>query len=234
MPQSWDGIVSRSLNRRISRPIARFLSKHRVVTPNQVTVLSFLVSLLSPIAFYFGIQLLGGILAQLSSILDGVDGDLAKMTGKTTPFGGFLDSVLDRYADVAILAGMGLYGFFFEGLKYSPAFCLLAILGALMVSYSRAASERIPGFSFQSPISNYLANRDVRLFIIFIASILSFVSVAFSIMIPVISYSLIVIAAITNLTVARRLLEVRTWQSSNARSQLQGMVSLSSRFNHPT
>ncbi|HDN05899.1 MAG TPA: nucleotidyl transferase, partial [Candidatus Bathyarchaeota archaeon] len=74
MPRTWDGIVSQHINRKFSRPLARFLASHTKASPNQVTVLSFAVAVLSGLAFFSFQPILGGILAQLSSILDGVDG----------------------------------------------------------------------------------------------------------------------------------------------------------------
>jgi CDP-L-myo-inositol myo-inositolphosphotransferase len=150
--------------------------------------------------------LLGGVFAQSASILDGVDGDLAKLSQKITRFGGFLDSLLDRYADVGILAGMGAYSCVFEGYPHAVLFSITAIIGSLMVSYSRAASEKIPGFSFGSPISNYLSNRDVRLLIVLAGSVFSFAFATLSV--PFVGYSLILITILTNTTVFRRLLEV--------------------------
>jgi len=211
VPREWDGIVSQFINRKVSRPIAKLLFSHSSVTPNQVTAVSFVIGILSGLAFFpIGYVVIGGILAQLASILDGVDGDLAKLSNKVTRFGGFLDSLLDRYADVVVFAGMGAYSYYFEGHLHAVLFSIIVIIGALMVSYSRAASERIPGFSFRSPISNYLSNRDVRLFIVLIGSILSF---AFATsLVPFITYTLILIAILTNVTVFRRAVEVSSYE----------------------
>ncbi len=199
MPRTWDGIVSQQINRKFSRPLARFLASHTKVSPNQVTVLSFAVAVLSGLAFFSFQPILGGILAQLSSILDGVDGDLAFLTNKISTFGGFLDSVLDRYGDFLILGGMLYYTF------TAKEFCTLnvlvgiaAIIGSLMVSYSRTRAESDLDLTFKEGFAGYAANRDVRLFIIMLGGILNQVFI-----------TLLILAVLTNLTVLTRIYNAR-------------------------
>ena len=199
MPRTWDGIVSQHINRKFSRPLARFLASHTKASPNQVTVLSFAVAVLSGLAFSSFQPILGGILAQLSSILDGVDGDLAFLTNKISTFGGFLDSVLDRYGDFLILGGMLYYTF------TAKEFCTLnilvgiaAIIGSLMVSYSRTRAESDLDLTFKEGFAGYAANRDVRLFIIMLGGILNQVFI-----------TLLILAVLTNLTVLTRIYNAR-------------------------
>lgn len=198
MPKGWDGIVSRYINRRFSRPIARFFAENTGVSPNQMTVISFLVGVLSGVSFLLFRPILGGILAQLCSILDGVDGDLAIITNRVTRFGGFLDSLLDRYGDSIILIGMTYYAYMREGY---PTLSLLigaaALAGSLLVSYSRARAKSDLGVVFRSGISGYAANRDVRLFIVMIGGILNRVFI-----------TLLILALLTNFTVAVRLYNI--------------------------
>ncbi|MFX0067933.1 MAG: CDP-alcohol phosphatidyltransferase family protein [Promethearchaeota archaeon] len=194
MPKEWDGIISKKINRKFSRPLARFLTKYPKITPNQISVVSFAVGGLSGISFFFYQPILGGILAQLSSIFDGVDGDLAILTDKTSSFGGFLDSVLDRYADFIILFGISC-----SILIPFPSWEVLLIVfaasfGSLMVSYSRALIESNLKIVFRSGFSGYAANRDVRLFIIMICGILNQIFVA-----------LLILAIITNLVIIKRI-----------------------------
>jgi phosphatidylglycerophosphate synthase len=135
----------------------------------------------------------------LSSILDGVDGDLAVLTGKESLFGGFLDSVLDRYSDVIILLGMSyaalsVYGQTVENLLITMS----AIIGSLLVSYSRARAESDLKLIFREGFSGYAANRDIRLFTIMIGGILNQI-------LP----SLLVLAVLTNLVVVKRLYDAK-------------------------
>ena len=199
MPKGWDGVISRKINRRFSRPIAHFLAKHTKVTPNQISVVSFLIGGLSGLSFVLNQPILGGILAQLTSIIDGVDGDLAVITGRTSPFGGFLDSVLDRYSDFFILFGMSYSFLLVSGWSIESLLVIVAALfGSLMVSYSRARAESDLGVVFRSGFSGYAANRDVRLFIIMLAGILNQIQA-----------SLIILAVLTNLVVAKRVYDAK-------------------------
>jgi len=165
MPREWDGIVSQLINRKFSRPTARFLADRTRVTPNQITILGFLVGLASGL-FFLDHVLIGGLLAQISSIIDGVDGDLAVFTGQTSAFGGFTDSVLDRYADAAILMGMTYRVFSKQGIGTSILVGLAALAGSFLVSYTRTRAKSDLNIVFRSGISGYAANRDVRLFIV--------------------------------------------------------------------
>ena len=171
LPQ--EGLVSRHLNRRLSRPLARWLAR-TPVTPNQVSLASFAIALVSLGLFIGGYNLWAGLAAQVSSIVDGVDGDLARLKHATTRFGGFLDAVLDRYADVAILAGLAYWSIAFED-RWSSGFVgvvgLLAIVGALMVSYTRARAEASLGMTFHG-LAGSLASRDARLLLVMIGALL--------------------------------------------------------------
>lgn len=79
------------------------------MTPNQMSWAAFGIAILSFVSFVFGQNIVAGLLAQLSSIVDGVDGSLARLKDMTSEFGGFLDSVLDRYADILIILGLTLW-----------------------------------------------------------------------------------------------------------------------------
>ncbi|NJE04453.1 bifunctional L-myo-inositol-1-phosphate cytidylyltransferase/CDP-L-myo-inositol myo-inositolphosphotransferase [Thermococcus sp. MV11] len=125
-----DGFISRCINRKISTRVSYLLAEK--VTPNEMTALTFALGILS--AFLTLVSLpLAGILYQLSSILDGVDGELARAQLRTSRFGGYIDSLLDRYVDGAFLALLA-YSTLREPLWYLVA--LLALLGSVMVSYS--------------------------------------------------------------------------------------------------
>jgi len=199
VPKQWDGIISQHINRRFSRPIASFLARHTQTTPNQMTVISFIVGGLSGLLFFLYQPILGGILAQLSSILDGVDGDLATLTGKTSPFGGFLDSVLDRYSDAIIILGMSYAALTTQGQSIENLLIAIsALFGSLLVSYSRTRAESDLNLIFRRGLSGYAANRDIRLFIIMIGGILNKILA-----------SLLILAILTNLVVVKRLYDAK-------------------------
>ena len=110
------------------------------VTPNQLTVLGLLVSLFAALNFLtWQINkerlLAGSIFILVSGIIDAIDGVLARSTGKVTKFGGFFDSVTDRYSDAAVLSGIIL------GELCNPFIGLATLVGTLMVSYTRSRAE---------------------------------------------------------------------------------------------
>ena len=85
------------------------------------------------------------MLAQVASVVDGVDGDLARLKRATSAFGAFFDAVLDRYADAGIIAGMAVWAWRHESYPATGLVGLLALLGALMISYSAARAEASTG-----------------------------------------------------------------------------------------
>jgi len=168
-----EGFVSRYLNRRFSRPIARALA-HTPVTPNQVSFIAFLMAAAAAALFYYDLNIWAGFLVQASSIVDGVDGDLARAKDMASRFGGFFDALLDRYADAVILVGLGYWTFKFqaEADQTTTTFLTgLAIVGSLMISYSRARAEATFGQPFEG-LPGALASRDLRLFVIMIGAII--------------------------------------------------------------
>ena len=190
MATIYNGWVSRHLNRRVSVPMARLLAR-TPATPNQVSVGALLIAIGSMAAYIAGVGYLGGILAQISSIVDGADGDLARLKGITSAFGGFFDSVLDRYADSAVLLGLTYWAAEGSGVGvWSVGFAALA--GTFAVTYTRARIETVPGRPFDTGLAS-AASRDVRLMIVMIGSIAGFGFV-----------TLLAIAVLTNSVVALR------------------------------
>ena len=189
----YDGYISKHINRKISEPMARLLAKTKV-TPNQTTWAAFGIALLSFVSFMLGHNIIAGILVQLSSIVDGVDGSLARLKGMTSEFGGFLDSVLDRYADILIVLGLTLWSLSHE--TYSGIWLagLLAITGIICISYTRARISPNHRHLFDKGFKS-LASRDIRLFLIMLGAV---IGQAY--------FCLIVIAVLTNAVVFYRLI----------------------------
>ena len=136
----YDGVVSTYLNRPLSRPMARALSTTSL-TPNSLTVFTLFVACAAGALVASGWNIAGGILIQAASVIDGVDGEVARLKRMTTRFGGVLDAVTDRYADAAMIAGMTVFAVRFEDHAHAETAGLLAMAGALVVSYSRARIE---------------------------------------------------------------------------------------------
>ena len=192
MEAVYNGYISKHLNRKASEPIAGLLAKTRI-TPNQMTWVAFGIALLSFLSFIFGQNIVGGLLAQLSSIVDGVDGSLARLKGMTSTFGGFLDSVLDRYADILIVLGLTLWSVSHETYPGIWLVGFLAITGTICISYSRARIDSNHRHLFDKGLKA-LASRDIRLFLIMIGAV---IGQAY--------FCLILLASLTNLIVFYRL-----------------------------
>jgi len=188
-----DGPVARYLNRRVSRRITYLIVRNNLaVTPNQVSLVSFLLALLSSYLYLAKLPAIAGVLVQLSSIVDGVDGELARVRGLQSRRGAFLDSVLDRYADVAIVVSAALYSTQLLGFWVVPV-ALLALAGDLLVSYVHLRGEHDlgvhPALVGRVPA---VASRDVRLFVVFLASL------AEPLVPGSLGYSLVVLATLTH------------------------------------
>lgn len=110
------------------------------ITPNALTIMGLVTSFISALCYVTWrtnrlFLPLAGALILLSGLIDAIDGVLARSTGRVSVFGGFLDSVSDRYSDAVVLSAI-----VYAGLCH-PAWGLAAIVGSLMVSYTRARAE---------------------------------------------------------------------------------------------
>jgi archaetidylinositol phosphate synthase len=127
-------------------------------------------------------------LVLLSGLLDALDGILARKTGKVSAFGGFFDSVADRYSDAAVLAAITVSGL------CHPAWGMAAVIGSMMVSYARARAEAA-GVSMAAV---GFAERAERM-ILLIA-----VTYGACFRLELLGYGVILLALIANLTVLQR------------------------------
>ncbi len=111
------------------------------VAPNALTVLGFLLNAAAGVLIGLGYVVAGGLVMTLLAMpLDALDGALARALDRQTRFGAFLDSVLDRFAEAALLAGLAAY-FLQRGDSVSVAVTFVALVGSYMVSYTRARAE---------------------------------------------------------------------------------------------
>jgi CDP-diacylglycerol--glycerol-3-phosphate 3-phosphatidyltransferase len=107
------------------------------VQPLHLTIAQLWMSLLAGLAYAVGYIFLGGWLLFGCGILDLLDGGLARRTARVTHQGAFLDSVIDRYAEFFTFCGLGVF-FYHSWMLWVVA---LALLGSMMVSYTRARAE---------------------------------------------------------------------------------------------
>jgi CDP-diacylglycerol---glycerol-3-phosphate 3-phosphatidyltransferase len=123
----------------VSRPIGRGVGRTGI-TPNWLTTLGLVLTAAATWSVATGQLLLGGGFLVAGGMMDLLDGAVARATGRTTPFGGFYDSVTDRISDGVILGGLAWY------LADQPrlfALTVVALVAAQVTSYVRAKAESI-------------------------------------------------------------------------------------------
>jgi len=176
------------------------------LTPNGITIIGVILAFLSAAAYATWQNrslwlLLAMLLLLFSGFCDALDGAVARLYEKTTVFGGFLDSLLDRYADAVVYFGLvfgGLCDFYWG---------FAATIGSLLVSYSRARAE-VAGIKMESI---GLAERAERMLILVVASVVAF----FWQPVNVMNVSIILLAVLSNLTVLQRGLYVYSKSKKN-------------------
>ncbi len=195
-----DGPVSRLLNRPLSTMISRKIV-NTSLSPNTLTLLTFGLALSSALLFASGryfFTALGGLMAQFSSIIDGCDGEVARLRHQSTTFGGWLDSVLDRYADGLIITGMA-WGIW--QVREGPDVWILAsfaLMGSLIASYTAVRYDRV----ISERMIRWRFGRDVRLLIIMLGALMNEL------------YSiLLLLAVITNLVSLGRIIRMHGMQA---------------------
>lgn len=125
--------------RQVAVALAEFL-RPTGVTPNTLTLVGFGLNVIVAIVLGSGALRLGGVLLLLAGAFDVLDGALARTTGRSTRFGAFLDSSLDRYSEGVLLFGL-LYEAIRRGDGAVELLTFAVIVGSLMVSYCRARAE---------------------------------------------------------------------------------------------
>jgi len=141
---------------------------------------------------------LGGILIHIHSIVDGCDGEVARLKLRQTKYGGWLDSVLDRYVDAAIILGL-IYGYWsINGDVTIWIIGFFAIIGSFLNSYTGDKYDSIFRNGDVTKRSKFRMGRDVRLLLITIGALTN--------QIPII---LIILAVLANFEALRRLIVFR-------------------------
>jgi archaetidylinositol phosphate synthase len=166
------------------------------LSPNQWTLLTLIPTIVS---FYFLVErnfLLAALFFFISSFMDWIDGSVARVTGKTTKFGAYLDSVMDRYVEFIIALG-----FLFASLPnfYLPIefWILLYMFGSLMTTYAKAAAKEKD--LVDKEIRGGLIERAERLIILFLGMILAYFGRIY------LTYIIVILAILTNITALQRM-----------------------------
>lgn len=120
--------------------IHRYFLGNRKISPNIITVVGLLFALAASVSVATGRLLQAGVLLLLAGAFDVLDGAIARNTNTVTPFGGFFDSVLDRYSDLFVMLGILLFFLQSHDLRY-VAVTGVASIGVAIVPYARARAE---------------------------------------------------------------------------------------------
>lgn len=185
---------------------------HKIgLTPNKVSSIGFILAFASASAYglslsfgevsnYHWLLIAATLLLLASGFCDTLDGIIARTFQQATVFGGFFDSVLDRYADAAVYAAIIVAGLCDSawGAPWGSLWALAALAGSVLVSYTRARAEAV-GIKMESV---GFAERAERMLILAVASIIGFF------WLPALGYGVALLAVLANFTVIQRAVHV--------------------------
>ena len=174
---------------RLVEPIAKAFARTGL-TPNAFTLIGLAVGVAAALLFAYGLQLWAGFVLLICGFFDLIDGAVARVIGRETAFGGVLDSVIDRYVDFLIFAGIIYGGLAEAGFLPGWVWGTLALAGSFMVSYTRARAEA----AGSGKLDVGIAERGERILILAIGAFIGYTQ-----------YAVVLIVILTHLTVAQRL-----------------------------
>ncbi|MDP9227501.1 MAG: CDP-alcohol phosphatidyltransferase family protein [Actinomycetota bacterium] len=171
------------------------------LTPNAISIVGLVGNLAAAALVWQHYFFLGGLAFIIGSVMDTLDGRYARVSGKGTLFGAFLDSTLDRIEEGIVLTAVAYY-FAETGDAVAAAMCVVVVLGSLMVSYTRARAEAL---GVECTVG--IATRPVRVVILSIGLVFAKGAGVFEI--ELLAPSIYVMAGLTAVTVVQRVLHVR-------------------------
>jgi CDP-diacylglycerol--glycerol-3-phosphate 3-phosphatidyltransferase len=142
MPTPTDYLKNGAL--RVIEPAISFFARHNV-SPNAITTAGTVLTIAAGVVYGTGHIMTAGWLMSATAFFDVVDGQVARRTGRSTVFGAFYDSTLDRVADGALMAGLTVF-YATNAIHrniYMVVVCLIGIIGTFVVSYTRARAESL-------------------------------------------------------------------------------------------
>src|SRR4051794_21636588 len=177
-----DGAIAARLNRTLSQRLVTpaLLALFPRITPNQVTLIAFAVVVAAAAGFSVGSPVAAALLVALASVLDGRDGEVARLTYRSSPYGAFLDAVLDRAADGILFTGAAIYlatdthvGAVLGGAQVPLVLAVsgAALVGHLLVSYTTAKAAIDLGHRYRGAVLGGGRGRDLRLFMVAVGAL---------------------------------------------------------------
>jgi CDP-diacylglycerol--glycerol-3-phosphate 3-phosphatidyltransferase len=142
MPTPTDYLKNGAL--RVIDPAISFFARHNI-SPNTITTAGTVLTIVASIVYGTGHIMTAGWIMAVTAFFDVVDGQVARRTGKSTVFGAFYDSTLDRVADGALMSGLTVF-YATNAIHhniYMVVVCLVGIVGTFLVSYTRARAESL-------------------------------------------------------------------------------------------
>jgi CDP-diacylglycerol--glycerol-3-phosphate 3-phosphatidyltransferase len=176
----------------IANAIVSFL-KAQGISPNQLTLAGAALSLLTGVVYAKGYLFLGGIVLFWAGACDLLDGLLARTTGKTSSFGAFFDSVVDRYADFFVFAGLATH-YIRNGEVFWFFVTLGIVLGSIVVSYTKARAEN---FIKDCGVGRF--GRAERVLLLIVGTLVT----------PILKWVLLVLLVGTHVTAIQRILHTK-------------------------
>jgi len=153
--------------KRIIDAIVRTLARSRI-NPNVLTFIGLLINVGCAVLYGYGKFFAAGLLMIFANLFDMLDGQVARLRGRVTQFGAFFDSTIDRYSDIVVYVGIMIF-YARDTVAHSTllvALTGLALVGSVMVSYSRARAE-----SLNIPCKVGFLERPERVVLLIIASL---------------------------------------------------------------
>lgn len=170
------------------------------IRPNVITTAGLVGNIAAGVLIATGHLFWGGLLAMIVGPFDALDGTMARLRGESGKYGAFVDSVTDRYSEIALYAGLLVY-FIRTGTWLDALLVFFSMVGSLMVSYVRARAEAL---GYTSKIG--LLTRAERYLVLIPGIIFNFTTI-----------SLWILAVFTNFTAIQRFIHV--WRQARELKQ---------------
>jgi archaetidylinositol phosphate synthase len=164
----------------------------KALSPNSLTVSGACSAFIASLIIAFDHPIAGAVVLAISGLLDLMDGAVARNTNNVTPFGGFLDSVLDRYSDLLVMCGILVY-FVRRHDVFDVLATSVAAIGVAIIPYAKARAEAAHLAS-----NTGLLERPERLFILLCGLFSGFLS-----------YAVVILAVFTHVTVFQRIIHAK-------------------------